>query len=217
MERVQERVAGEARRMARPTWKDPRLLVGILIVLASCVGVIALTSTLDKTTPMYVAKSDISLGEEITAEKLTVANVKLDALGERYVAADPNVLGGHRANALIRAGELIPSGALGLQDGTNRRPVSIDLPDALPAAITAGSHVDVWVSAKDRAANAFAPPTLLLPAAEVTYRAERPTGFGGGSGTVVELLVVDGSLADLLEAMANDARITVVFNPAASS
>ena len=217
MDRVQDRVAGEARRLVRPTWKDPRLLVGILIVIASCVGVLALTSTLDKTVPMYVAKADISLGEQLTAEKLSVANVKLDALGESYLAADPKALAGRRANALIRAGELIPSSAIGLQDGTNRRPVSVNLSDALPAAITAGSHVDVWVAPKDRAANAFAAPTLLLPAAEVTYRAERPTGFGGTAGTVVELLVVDDSLADLLEAMANDARITVVFNPAASS
>lgn len=217
MVRVQERVTGEVRRVARPTWKDPRLLVGILIVLASCVGVIALVSALDRTVPMYVAKADISLGEELTAEKLEVSNVKLDALAPRYVAASPDLVAGRRANALIRAGELIPSSALGLHDGTNRRPVSVNLPDALPAAIGAGSHVDVWVAPKDRAANAFAAPTLLLPAAEVTYRAERSTGFGGTSGTVVELLVVDEKLADLLEAMANDARITVVFNPAASS
>lgn len=217
MERVQARVGNEVRRVARPTWKDPRLLIGVLIVLASCVGIVALTSTLDKTVPMYVAKSDISLGEQLNAEMLGVTNVKLGDLADRYVPATPESIIGYRANSLIRAGELIPASSLGLQDGTNRRPVSVNLPDALPAAITAGSHVDVWVASKDRATNGFAAPTLLLPAAEVTFRAERSTGFGGTSGTVVELLVVDEKLADLLEAMANDARITVVFNPAASS
>lgn len=217
MERVQERAATEVRRVARPSWKDPRLLIGVLIVLASCVGIIALTSTLDKTVPMYVAKVDISLGEQLGPEMLEVSNVKLGDLTDRYVPAHPESIAGYRANSLIRAGELLPASALGLQAGTNRRPVSVNLPDALPAAITAGSHVDVWVASKDRAANGFAAPTLLLPAAEVTFRAERQTGFGGTDGTVVELLVVDEKLADLLEAMANDARITVVFNPVASA
>lgn len=216
MEKAHES-ASAVSRLAKPSWKDPRLLLGILIVLASCVGVIALTSSVDRTTPMYSAKSDISLGEEITAEKLTVVNVKLDALEERYVPADPGLLDGTRANSLVRAGQLLPRSALGLADGTNRRPVSMELPDALPAAISSGSHVDVWVSLKDRNANAYAPPTLLLPSAEVTARSERATGFGGTAGTLVEILVVDTALADLLEAMANDARITVVFNPAASA
>ncbi len=206
-----------AQRLGKPSWKDPRLLLGILIVLASCVGVITLISSMDRTTPMYAAKADISLGEEITAEKLLVVNVKFDSLEERYVPADPALLKGTRANSLVRSGQLVPRSALGLSDGSNRRPVSINLPDTLPAAITSGAHVDVWVSLKDRTANAFAPPSLLLPSAEVTARTERATGFGGTDGTLVEILVVDESLADLLEAMANEARITVVFNPQASA
>lgn len=206
-----------AGRLRKPSWKDPRLLLGILIVLASVVGIVALTSSLDRTTPMYSAKADISLGEEITAEKLNIVNVKLDDLEARYVPADPVLLDGTRANSLVRSGQLLPRSALGLDDGTNRRPVSVDLPDALPEAITSGAHVDVWVSLKDRSANSYAPPTLLLPSAEVTARTERATGFGGTAGTLVEILVVDTKLADLLQAMANDARITVVFNPAASA
>lgn len=216
MEKAHEQAVA-ASRLGKPSWKDPRLLLGILIVLASCAGVVALTSSMDRTTPMYAAKTDISLGEEVTAEKLDVVNVKLDALEAGYVPADPGLLAGSRANSLIRAGQLLPRGALGLDDGTNRRPVSISLPDALPSAITSGAHVDVWVSLKDRSANVYAPPTLLLPAAEVTARTERATGFGGTEGTLVEILVVDTGLADLLEAMANDARITVVFNPGASA
>ncbi|MFL4475169.1 SAF domain-containing protein [Paeniglutamicibacter sp. MACA_103] len=217
MDKARDQLAVDASRLGKPSWKDPRLLLGILIVLASCVGVVALTSSMDRTTPMYSAKADISLGEEITAEKLNVVNVKLDALEAGYVPADASLLAGTRANSLIRAGQLLPRSALGLDDGTNRRPVSIDLPDALPSAITSGAHVDVWVSLKDRSANAYSPPTLLLPAAEVTARTERATGFGGTAGTLVEILVVDTGLADLLEAMANDARITVVFNPGASA
>lgn len=217
MDKARDPVPGVAKRVGKPSWKDPRLLLGILIVLASCVGVVALTSSMDRTTAMYSAKADISLGEEITPEKLTIVNVKLDALEERYVQADPGMLEGTRANSLVRAGQLLPRSALGLDDGTNRRPVSIDLPDSLPQAITPGAHVDVWVSLKERSENNYAPPSLLLPSAEVSSRAERATGFGGTSGTLVELLVEDTKLADLLEAMANDARIIVVFNPGASA
>lgn len=206
-----------ARRLRKPGWKDPRLIVGILIVLASVAGTVALVSGLDETTPMYVAKNDIPMGEPLTADSLSIANVRLEKAGENYLAAGAVPEPGTRANTLIRAGHLIPLGDLGLPGAGDRRPVSIELPQSLPGAITTGARVDVWVALRDKAANGYAVPTLMLPAAEVSARRALESGFGGSQGEIVELLVPDGQLASLLDAMANEARITVVFNPEATS
>lgn len=205
------------RRLRKPGWKDPRLLLGTLIVLASVAGTAALVAGLDETTPMYIAKNDIPLGAAVTADSLAVANVRLDGVSGSYLEAGQAPEPGTRANSLLRAGHLIPVGDLGLPGNGNRRPVSIELKQSLPAAISTGAHVDVWVALRDKTSNGYAVPTLLLPATEVSARRELATGFGGAQGEVIELLVPDDKLAPLLDAIANEARITVVFNPAATA
>ena len=136
-------VGAEARRLRKPGWKDPRLLVGILLVAGSVAGTVGLVSARDRTMPMYVAKEDISFGEPVDASRLDVVDVRLDGTREHYLPAGREPAAGTRANTLIRAGELVPLRGLGLDDGTTRKPVSIELEQTLPAAVVPGSRVDV--------------------------------------------------------------------------
>ena len=207
-------VGAEARRLRKPGWKDPRLLVGILLVAGSVAGTVGLVSARDRTVPMYVAKEDISFGEPVDASRLDVVDVRLDGTQGLYLQAGREPAAGTQANTLIRAGELVPLRGLGLDDGTTRKPVSIELEQTLPAAVVPGSRVDVWAAPRDRASNAYGRPVVLLPAAEVAAVSALDSGFGGTSGAVVELLVEDARMADLLAAVANEARVTVVHNPA---
>ncbi|MEE1620306.1 SAF domain-containing protein [Zafaria sp. Z1313] len=202
----------EARRLRRPGWRDPRLLVGILLIAASVAGVVALVSSLDRTAPVFVAKEDISLGEKIDPSRLTVADVRLDGLEDGYLPAG-DALDGLQATELIRAGELVARGAVGRHDPGNRKPVTIEVAQSLPQAVVAGSRVDIWASTRDRAANAYAEPELVLPATEVAAIRPLESGFGASDGVVLEVLVEDSRLGGLLGVLANDARVTVVFNP----
>ena len=59
-----------AARLKKPSWKDPRLLIGILLVLASVVGVISLVGAADQTAEAYAAREPIAVGETLTADKL---------------------------------------------------------------------------------------------------------------------------------------------------
>ncbi len=54
-------------RLKRPSWKDPRLLVGLLLVLASVAGVVFLVGSADRTTEVYAARDGIAVGETLTA------------------------------------------------------------------------------------------------------------------------------------------------------
>ena len=69
--------SGPAPRLSKPSWKDPRLLIGILLVLASVAGVVALVGNADSTVPMYAAKDALVVGQKITAESFTVVQVQL--------------------------------------------------------------------------------------------------------------------------------------------
>ncbi|GER24356.1 hypothetical protein NCCP1664_28510 [Zafaria cholistanensis] len=188
--------------------------MGILLVAGSVAGTVGLVSARDRTVPMYVAREDISFGEPVEASRLDVVDVRLDGTQEHYLPAEREPAAGTRASTLIRAGELVPLRGLGLDDGTTRKPVSVRLEQALPAAVVPGSRVDVWAAARDRSANAYGRPEILLPSAEVAAVSALESGFGGASGTVIELLVDDGRMADLLAALANEASVTVVHNPA---
>ncbi|MFB0833392.1 SAF domain-containing protein [Arthrobacter halodurans] len=202
-----------ARRLRKPGWRDTRLVVGVLLVLASVAGVVALVAALDRTVPMYVARDDISLGERVDASRLSVVDVRLDAAARNYLSAQADLDAGAQANTLIRAGELVPLRALGVPDASLRKPVTIELERSLPQAVAVGSRVDVWAGERDRSSNSYGQPALLLPAAEVSALRPLDSGFGGTGGTVLEVLVEDAQLAALLDALANEASITVVHNP----
>ena len=49
-------------RLSKPSWKDPRLLVGLLLVLASVAGVVALVDAADRTVEAYAATRTSSSG-----------------------------------------------------------------------------------------------------------------------------------------------------------
>ena len=53
--RMSGSAAAEGARLKRPSWKDPRLLIGILLVLASVVGVISLVGAADQPYPRLIA------------------------------------------------------------------------------------------------------------------------------------------------------------------
>lgn len=204
---------GPARRLRKPGWRDPRLLVGILLVVASVAGVLTLVSLQNQTVPMYVAREDIALGQKLDPDALRVVDVRLDAVQDRYLSAEQPPADDLHANALIRGGELVPVAAVGGRDPEGRKPLSVELTQELPVAVTVGTRVDLWAAARGGNSTTYGEPKRLLQSVEVSALRELDSGFGGASGQVVELLVTDKELPGLLSAIANEARLTVVRNP----
>ncbi|WP_417218914.1 hypothetical protein [Arthrobacter sp.] len=205
--------AGPARRLRKPGWKDPRLLVGILLVVVSVAGVLTLVSVQNQTVPMYVARQDIALGQKIDADALRVVDVRLDTVQDRYLAADEPPAADLHANTLIRGGELLPLAAVGGRDPQGRKPLSVELPQELPVAVGVGTRVDVWAAERGSNSTTYGEPKRLLQSVEVSSVRELDSGFGGSSGQLVELLVMDKDLPAMLSAIANEARLTIVYNP----
>lgn len=204
-------VAGGAR-LKKPSWKDPKLIVGILLVLASVVGVTSLVGAADQTAEAYTAREAIAVGETLTVDKLNRVKVRLGDLEQHYLTPATGVADGLVAAQRIGKDQLVPRGSFGQADGLDRKPVAVTIDEVLPAQAVAGSRVDVWVALPD-ARNGFSQPTLLLPGAEIAQITQGSTALGSARSTAVMVLVADTQMPDLLGAQANKAKISVVWNP----
>lgn len=203
-----------AARFRRPTWKDPRLLTGLLLVLLSVAGVTAVVAAADRTDPYLAAARDIEVGQAVTAEDVVAVEVRLQDAAALYVPADAAPGPDAVATQRIPQGQLLPGSALGTADRLDRKPVAVPIEHPLPEDAAAGSRVDVWVAAQKPSGRGHESARLLLPAAEIAAVAAEETALGAGRGTVVHVLVEDGPMEDLVDALGNDARVTLVWNPA---
>ena len=199
-------------RLKRPSWKDPRLLVGVLLVLTSVVGVISLVGSADRTTEVYAARDSIAVGEKLTPDNVIRAKVRLGETEEHYVTVESGLPEGLVAVQRIGKNQLLPKESLGKVDELDRKPVAVTIEEALPAQAVAGTRVDVWVALPD-ARNGFSEPKLLLSGAEIAQVSTGSTALGSSRNTVLMVLVADSQMPALLGAQANQAKISVVWNP----
>lgn len=204
--------AATGARLKKPSWKDPRLLVGVLLILASVVGVISLLGSADKTTEVFAAREAIAVGEKLSPDNVSRVKVRLGDVESRYITAESGMPEGVVAVQRIGKDQLLPRESLGNVDVLDRKPVAVTVQEALPDQAVAGTRVDVWVSMPD-ARNGFAPPKLLLPGAEIAQVSPGSTALGSSKSTVLMVLVGDEHMPSLLGAQANDAKISVVWNP----
>lgn len=207
---------GEAPRLKKPSWKDPRLLIGLLLVVASTAGIVALLESQDDTTQVYAARVDLPVGAPLVAEDLVPMPVRLGEASGSYLRVADGIAERAVVTRLVAGGELLPLTAVGTSDELDRKPIGLTVEDPLPTGTAAGDRVDVWVSLRTDT-NSYDEPQRLLEAAEVAELTVGESALGSSSSTLVQVLVEDETLPALLDALSNDARIAVVLNPGAGS
>jgi hypothetical protein len=205
-----------AARLKRPSWRDPRLLMGILLVLVSVAGVVFLVNSADRTTEVYAARDGIGVGEALTAEKVVRAKVRLGETEQHYIPVESGLPEGVVAVQRIAKDQLVPRASLGEVDQLDRKPVALTIDETLPSQAVEGARVDVWVAQPD-AKNGYSEPKLLLSGAEIAEVTAGSTALGSTKTTVLMVLVEDSHMPALLGAQANEAKISVVWNPGGGS
>jgi len=209
-----------ARRIAIPSWRDPRLLVGVLLVLAAVVAGARVVAAADRTVPVYAAAQALTPGEPVGPEQLDVVRLRLDggAGAGAYVSAEEPPAGGLVALRGVGPGELVPAVALGPADSLDVRPVGVPVQGALPSGLVEGALVDVWVTAVDLATpGALLEPRRVVEAAPVAEVDADTGALGSAATTTVQVLVGTGALPDVLAALAADARVHLVLTPGGGS
>jgi hypothetical protein len=210
-----------ASRLRRPSWRDPRLMIGIVLVASSVALGSWLVSSAQVTTGVYAVRDTLVPGATVGPDQLEVVQVRLDpAQAARYVTADADLPDGAVALRVVATGELLPRDVLGAAADVDVRPVPIGL-DTEPAdGVVAGALVDLWsvppqasTSGSTTGTGASSTPVLLADHVTVSQVA-RPSGsFSVGGRTVVHVLVPVTALPDVLAALAGDGTTQVMLVP----
>lgn len=212
----------QARRLQRPSWRDPRLLIGVVIVLASTVLGSVLFSRADDTVPVYAAGRILTPGDPIAAGDVIVVRARLGEGAADYLPASAPLPADRYALREVRPGELLPATAIGTAAQAGRQVVGVQATSASASTVTAGMLVDVYVNkpvaGKAGGTTSYAGPTRLLDAVPVASLPDTGAMLGGTRDTrTVHLLVPTEAVKGLVADSDAGALITLVPVPGSGS
>ena len=188
---------------------DPRVLIGILLVLGSVVGVVAVVKLTNRTVPVYAAAEALVPGARLTPDALRVTWVRLGDARDRYLARLP------RDNAVVTRrvaeGELVPRSAVGAASSVTDVSVVVPLTTKPAARIGAGSVIDLWAAAKATGTGEKAPPPHVLASAATVVRLAAPTGLlASERGATLEVELPREDVAAVLQALADGESVSAI-------
>jgi SAF domain len=204
-----------ARRVQVPGWRDPRLLIGLVLVFASIAIGARVIAAADRTTPVFAAARTLPTGTAVTPEQLTVVQMRLTGTSAQYLQARQPVPAGQVVLRTVGAGEPVPVAALGDAGQVRLRPVVIPIDGPVPDQLSPGGLVDIWAAAKADGASAggYLDSQRIASAAEISRVDAGSGGLAAGTDAAVQVLLTPDALPAVLNALAGDARIAVLPIP----
>lgn len=207
-----------ASRLQRPSWRDSRLVVGVLLVLVATIGGAAAMRHYDNSIEVLQASHPLVPGEKITASDVHAVKVRIDKAAGTYLRADDPIPAGEVLRE-VRGGELVPRSAVGKSAKVQVKAVALPVESSQSANLVKGSVVDVWVSTKDQSKtgqDSYAAPTRIIDRATVARVPSGGSGFSVSTDSgAVHVLVPDDKVAGVLAAVNQGAKVDLV--PAAGS
>lgn len=212
-----------AARLSTPSWRDSRLVLGVLLIVVSVLVGAKVLSGADASQQVWVAAHDLAPGTVLTAEDLKLDRVRLFGTSGRYLAGDKPV--GYVVQRPIGTDELVARTALS-DPGTDlvRREVTVPVPAGhLSPDLDHGDVVDLYVTPSEAtsrrlvAAKAAAPyaPQLVLRGVSIA-RVSRGGGLAAsGQDVTVVLSVAPADVAAVVQALA-DGTLDLVRVPRGS-
>ncbi|GAA4828656.1 SAF domain-containing protein [Garicola koreensis] len=207
---TEDQKSRSAQRLRRPTWRDPRLILGVLIVVLSVAGVLGLLTAQDRTVPVYAADRPLSTGDHLQPEDLRTVHVYIPEAAERYVSAEDDLPEGLQLTRMVGQGEMLPAAALTEVTSNGLQAVTVQAEHDLARAVQPGRLVDVWAAAGAALSGEAPDAAQLVTAAEVTDVRESSSTFAAEDSVTVELLVASEELSELLTAQGEGAVISVL-------
>ncbi|MEE6282714.1 hypothetical protein [Georgenia sp. MJ170] len=206
----------EVPRIGRPSWRDPRLGVGVLLVAAAVVLGSWTVSRAAQTVDVYITDTALTPGDVVSAADLRAAAVRPDGL-ESYLPVEAGLPDGAVVTRVVGPGELVPAAALGRPQDVDVRPVVVELGRAT-GGVVKGAVVDLWLtppppSAVSGEVAAPTEPHLLAGGLVVAGLAEADSIFAGSGGSAAQVLVPQEDLPAVLAAVSGTGTIVVVPVP----
>lgn len=202
--------SAEASRLRAPGWRDPRLIVGVILVLLSVTGVVALVQTMDTRQGYWAASVDIVPGTKASEADFHIVQANISESAEQYWSAEEQLPPEFMVSSTILQGELLTTNRVAESDPDGRQQVGVRVSEDMPAGVNLGSRTDVWVALSDEDGRGFDEPTKLVGNAEVVGIDDNASTFATADTTTVYLMLSQDSLPAVLDAQANGAQISLV-------
>lgn len=191
----------------RPVWFDMRFLIGIVLVVASALGVWAIVHAARTTQPVLAAAHAIVPGQAVTAADLVELETRLGDAGERYL--DPDALGaGMVATRVISEGELVPVAAIGTVDDVDLTTLVVRSALDVPTGIVAGSAVELWATPLEGPGQYGEPVVIVTHAIIAEVRTDE--SMVSRAGADLEVVVSRDEVAVVLEHVAGGSAMSAV-------
>ncbi|TQL47479.1 hypothetical protein FB562_0540 [Homoserinimonas aerilata] len=203
-------------RRTRSRWFDPRLAIGLGLVVASVVGVMAIVTAADDTVTVYAADGTLAAGDVVTSGDLVERRVRLGELTGSYLAPGGVVDDGVVITRTVVKGELVPISAVGSADDVTSASIVVPVLGQLPRSVGEGSLVDLWAAGAGERGE-YETPVLVASAATVVRIAEQEGIVSGGASVMVELMVPRGLTARILEAKADGDVLSIIASSGQAS
>lgn len=175
-----------ATRLRQSSWLDPRLIIGVLLVVASTVVGAIIISGADNSVSRWAVANDLAAGSTLQASDLVVQRVR-PMHHDPYVASSTDVVG-KTLSREVRNGELLPQSAVSPEPFGVLATVGVS-EIALSPAIAHGTKVDVWHSDNEHAGQRL----LAGVTVESVVSSRGKNGLSFGTGTAQVTLRVDAS------------------------
>ena len=175
--------SGSSGRARLPSWLNPRVIAGIVLVLvATAVGALVIGRA-ERTSRVWATTRALAPGIVLRADDLQAVTARLPGEVSKYLrASDKDRLVGLTVNKTLIAHELLPASALsGTPAGTT---VSVPLPSGDAPPITRGQRVRLWMSTHRCKAVVVLTDVAVQ---DVTNSSGGTFGTGGGQTIVVRL------------------------------
>lgn len=203
-----------AQRLDLRPWRDPRLLVGVLLVLGATLLGARVAAATDDTTEYWAVRSSVAPGDTVTRESLQTTRVRLSAGAEgNYLRADEEFaapLDQLVWSRDVAAGSLVDRGALTRKDASTRSQLPLGVAaGATPSDLARGDLVDVWVGpgpGDDSQAKAI----RVLESVRVVQAGSDSASLGGSLAQTVLVDVDEAQLQGSVVSTVASGHVTLV-------
>lgn len=189
---------------------DVRLVIGLLLVVASVAATTLLVGAADARIRVYAAGGDLAPGDRVGVDDLVERSVALDGAEGLYLGVGDLPDGGFVAAQPVAAGQLVPVSAAGSVDGERATSLVLRLSGPVSSVVESGSLVDVWGVAVLGQGETGTPVVLAAGATVVRVIADESLVGATGAAASVEVLVPRTRVARLLRAIASGDALAVV-------
>lgn len=181
-----------------PSWLDARLLLGVVLVLASVLIGAKIVSGAGHTYATVAARRDLAAGTILTSDDVTLAQVRLPGRGNGVYLSQLHDAVGKQLGRPVAAGELVPADAL--TSTAAQTTITVPLEAGTAPDLRKGQRIELWVS------TSACSSTVLLPDVTVqAAHADAGGSFSSGTGGQNVVISVAPALADrVVEALALD-------------